>query len=295
MVEGESPVDVFLPDDLVAYDDERALHFILLPGERRATASRVTLTVDVLAPFLTRAGPDGLDAELRFCETGGELIAEAPIIDCISAELDLNGLKYLAADGQFFAVDAGFLDRLNAEARRVAETDLLLPCYGGGAEAAWNQAVADRSSDTFVCLDTQLIRLAGETPFEPADLVHASGALIHGKRKGRSSALSYLFVQARRSCQMLGQVPAATDALLAMLESEESVARTAAQKSLTSLSRQPSDIQVVLAILGDWHGRGVTSLPLLAKIEFVDTVRRLRQWGYRPTVALVGLCSRPMQ
>jgi hypothetical protein len=60
-------------------------------------------------------------------------------------------------------------------------------------ECEWNRSVAANQPADFVSLDTELVRLDGESPFEGADLVHRSGALVHVKRKGRSSALSYLF------------------------------------------------------------------------------------------------------
>lgn len=291
-IELSSSVDVFIPDDLVDYEDERALHYILLPGERRTSASRVTLTVDILAPVLSRLGTEGLEQELRFCDADHQEIASVAIIDCLSAELELDGGSYLAADGQFFLVDTPFLERLNSEARSIPITQLDLPCYSGEAEGTWNRAVAVNQPHEYVCVDAELVRLDGESPFEAADLVHRSGALIHVKRKGRSSALSYLFVQARRSCQFLGQVPAARAILRDVLLSAGTDAGAAGAIALEALAKNPNGVEIVLAIMGDWHERDLANLPLLAKVELVETVRKMGQWGFRPSAALVGLCSR---
>jgi hypothetical protein len=61
--------------------------------------------------------------------------------------------------------------------------------------------------------------------------------------------------------------------------------------SLQSLGGRPPDNEVVIALLGDWHERELTSLSLL--ISLLETCRQLRLMGYRPTVATVGPASRP--
>jgi hypothetical protein len=49
---------------------------------------------------------------------------------------------------------------------------------------------------------------------------------------------------------------------------------------------------MIFALLGDWHNRSLRQLPLLSKITLVAAARRLEQMGFRPSVALIGLCSR---
>lgn len=217
-------------------------------------------------------------------------------MDCLAAEIVIDGDRFLLSDGSFFKVDADFISRVNTEIETIAATDLELPCFRGKSEGVWNAAVASERPDEFVCLDRNLIQLPGETPFEPADLVHISGRLIHVKRKGRSSALSYVFVQARRSCQLLSQVPQACDELRSKAESAASRAsKTAMAEALSALDDRPPSLEVVLAFLGDWRGKGLKNLPLLAKLELIEAVRSIELYGFRPTVALVDLCRDPAQ
>jgi uncharacterized protein (TIGR04141 family) len=142
----------------------------------------------------------------------------------------------------------------------------------------------------FVCVDGRLIKLEGETPFEAADLVHVSGAMVHAKRKGRSSALSYMMVQARRSCQILPVVGAARQQLEGFVRERASTGKVAGRviASLHKLEKTPPDLDVVLLILGRKPPRGLLGLPLLAKLELSETARQIGQLGFRLSVAQVG-------
>lgn len=298
LLAGRSPlVDVFVPDDLLDFDDERSLEFVLLRGERRATASSRLLTVDQIANLIQQADPSSLEWDLRFCDQPDNVIAHATIADCLTADFTMDGQRYLVADGQFYAVSVDFMDRINQEVAEVAESDLPLPCYLGGTEGAWSSGVVDERPDQFISLDGEMVRVDGTTPFEAADLIHASGALLHVKRKSRSSILSYLFVQARRSSEMLLEDPEARRQMF------EHVSRKASTPALADTTlgalgaldlRRPDDLDVVLVILGDWKGRSAVNLPLIAKTELLASTRRIAQLGYRPKLALVDSCAREM-
>jgi uncharacterized protein (TIGR04141 family) len=292
--DGHDNVDVFLPDDLVDFEDERAIVYILFPTERVTSAARVTLTVDELRARLPPGDVGPLDWTLRFCDAGKEVVADASVLECLAADLELPGGRYLVSDGDFFRVDQGFLEGVDAQLDALAETSLRLPCYRGGVEGRWNAEAADAGRAEFVSLDGKMIRIEGETPFEAADLVHVSGALVHAKRKGRSSALSYLFAQATRSCQLLTQIPeaaAATRREVKVQALDEPTGRRIGE-ALAALDNRWPQLEVIIAILGDWHNRSLRNLPLLAKIGLVESARQITRLGFNPSVALVNLCSR---
>jgi uncharacterized protein (TIGR04141 family) len=285
-------VDAFIPDDLADTEDDSAIHFVLFPGEQVRAASRLNMTIGGLRKYLENSDEEALDATLRFCDAGKRVIAEASILECLSAELDLETDKYVLSDGSFFQVSETFLSATNSELEEIEVTSLEMPCYRGGKEGEWIASVVEQSGGGVVSIDGQLVKLPGETRFEAADLVHESGTLIHAKRKGRSSALSYLFVQARRSCQLLSQVPAACDQVRDLVAAAAPTAEEGARYRgvLAALDARPPNIEVVLAILGDWRNKTLENLPLLAKLELVETTRDIRLLGYRPTVALVDVC-----
>lgn len=284
-------VDAFFPDDLIGYEDPQTIHYVLLPGERAKKPSRVTLTLSNLATALGDAGEMGLDRSLRFLDPLGELAASATVLECLSADFTLKGTRYVVSDGDFYRVKPGFVDAIDESLARIPPSPISFPAYGSGDEAVWLQQTAADLGEQFVCMDGQLVKLQGETPFEAADLVHVSGALVHAKRKGRSSALSYLMVQARRSCQILSTVKEARVQLQELVKESGASKKTASTTiaSLKRLAQTPPELDVVLVILGQRSSRGLFALPLLAKLELAETTRQIGQLGFKLSVEQVGL------
>jgi uncharacterized protein (TIGR04141 family) len=284
-------VDAFFPDDLVGYEDPRAIQFVLLPGELARKASRVTLTTTNLASALGDQGAHGLDRPLRFLDASGDLVATATVLDCVSGDFSLGDTRYVVSDGDFYRVREEFISAIDETIEKIPASSIGFPEYTGGEEAVWSQRVVEIRSDEFVCIDGQLVKLPGETSFEAADLVHVSGALVHAKRKGRSSALSYAMTQARRSCQMLQAVDEARKQLNDFVKTSAASSKVAnlVIKSLKGLENTPPALDVVLVILGRQPRRGLLGLPLLAKLELSETIRQIGQMGFSLSVAQVGL------
>jgi uncharacterized protein (TIGR04141 family) len=284
-------VDAFFPDDLIGYEDPRAIHFVLLPGERATNPSRVTLTPSNLATAVGDQGAQGLGRILRFLDTSGEQVATATVLECLAADFSIEGARFVVSDGDFYRVSATFVNRIDASLRQIAPSPLSFPAYASGTEQAWLQRTVDEQGDRFVLIDSELVRVKGETPFEAADLVHISGALVHAKRKGRSSALSYVMTQARRSCQMLSSVGEARKQLESFVRERATTTKVANAviASLGKLEQSPPKLDVVLIFLGQKSGRGLPGLPLLAKLELSETARQIGQLGFTLAVAQVGL------
>ncbi len=288
-------VDVLLPDDLVPFEDERSICYIVRPGEPARSASDMVLTVEMVAAMLRDHDVSALDRELRFSDADRNVIAHASVLDCLAADLLVGGCRYIAYDGDFFSVDAALLDRVNAAISDVPIVDIGLPCYEGGTEAMWNASVARRDPNRFILLDSRLVRLVGETPFEACDLVDTQGSLIHAKRKARSSSMSHLFVQAEKSCQLLIELDEARAQMRQEIvdsANKASTDPTAGVGVVDALADRGHGLSIILALLGDWQGRSLVNLPLLARLSLVTTVPSLRRLGFAPAVALVPLCSR---
>jgi uncharacterized protein (TIGR04141 family) len=199
----------------------------------------------------------------------------------------------VVCDGDFYQVDRTFVQRIDDELSRVPESDLALPCYRGGTEGSYNQSVGRADPEQFAVLDRSLIYLPDETGIEPCDLVGASGALVHVKRKGKSSVLSHLFLQAVNSCDALRWSPEAKAQLRDMIKAR-GVSPTLVASALHALDRLEQggrDIEVVFAFLGDWRQRTITSLPLFSRVSLVQAARRIGQLGYQPSVKLIDICQ----
>jgi len=171
-------VDVLLPDDLVGYEDERAIRFIALPHEQARRASNTVLTVHTAS---VTARDHSLDAELRFLDADRVVITTASLLDCLAAELVRDDRHFVLYDGDFYAADEGFLDRLRQAIDSLQMTATPLPTYDGTTEGTWNLAVAMSEPNRFICLDGSLIRVHGETGFEPCDILVTDGTLLQAR------------------------------------------------------------------------------------------------------------------
>jgi uncharacterized protein (TIGR04141 family) len=286
ILDGTDNVDFVYPDDLLDFNDARDIEFVALPGERRTSGSLKSVTTHTIRRLIEQHPDDGLGQTLRFLDSDRELVAPASIEECLAAELHLGNERFYLADGTFYEVDQQFLTALDEYLDAIPIRGENLPPYVGGPERDWIQSAPP---DGFAILDRQLIRPPNRTPFQAADLIHRTGALVHAKRKGRSSALSYLFVQASMSCEMLGE-PGVVAELKTMIDKfAPDQVRSAIAGALSALDQTRPDLPLVLAILGDWKDKAVSSLPLIAKIELRATVRTIEQLGFRPHLALVPL------
>lgn len=288
---GSDRIDALMPDDLVLYEDPRAIHYVVLPKERAAAVSRTTLTPSNLARAIGEAGADGLHQQIRFLDSSRQEVARARVVDCLAADLELEEGRYVVTEGDIFRVSASFLEGIDAQVGSIAETGLMFEPYRSGPEPDWLTEVAATAGSDFIRLDPATISLPGETAFEAADLVHRSGSLVHAKRKGRSTTLCYAMEQAKRSSQMLATSPGARTRLgelIASADAEPGLRAEAADR-LVALENRPSHVPVALVLLGRPSRRGLPGLPLYAKLELVDTVRLLSVLGYDFGVHVVGV------
>jgi uncharacterized protein (TIGR04141 family) len=292
---GSPAIDTILPDDLVGIDDENAIRYIVFPREHGTGQGRTMLTTAAIADLVVRLGSEedrdtGLDAELRFLDDLGERIGAVTVLECLNATLLRGSLEFITYDGDFYSVDSSFVARINNELANVPASTLPYPPYRGQTEPAYNTMVGEDCAEDFVLLDRALIELPGEYGVEASDLVASSGALIHVKRKGKSSVLSHLFLQAANSCELLRRSPLARAQLMNLIreraQNEQIV--TTVEAAYAKAAERREEIEVAFAFLGDWRGKTIANLPLFSRISMVTEVRRVSNLGFRPTVALIS-------
>lgn len=281
-------VDALLPDDYPEYD-ERAIEYVAFPRERAAAASRVNLTIDRIGQLAQACDSPGdvLDVSLRFLDADQREITSASVIECVCSELIHDGSVYIAYEGDFFEVEPTFVAGIDAEVGEIEMSALVFPVYRGGSEPAYFEDVKREASDRLLVVDRALLRLGTERGgIEAADLLAREGAIVHVKRKGKSSVLSHLFFQAGNSADVLRRSPEAREQFGELIANSDGA--EALRESLAATFADPTDAEVTFAILGDWRDRDATSLPLFSKISLVQAARRIRALGYRPTLALVS-------
>jgi len=286
-------VDAILPDDLLDVGEDRSISVIAFPRERGAGHGRRTLTVARVAEYVARYSDPverhrALDAVLRFYDESGKEIDSASILECLSAEFQLNDAQYIAYDGDFFLVNGDYVQRVDREIAQIPESQVVFPVYRGETEPEYNAKIGKHHTDEFICLDRVLIDIPGETRFEACDLVSRTGALIHIKRKGKSSTLSHLFLQAANSCEMLRRSAEARQRFGKLLAEHGSPGILSSVQSALSNIEGRDEVEVVFAFLGDWKGRTVASLPLFSRISLVNEARRVRNLGYTVSVKTIS-------
>jgi uncharacterized protein (TIGR04141 family) len=291
-----STVDVVLPDDLLDLDDERSIQYILPPKRWRRAAESTTLTIPMIAFLLRKHGAGreihGLEDELRFLDASKAMIGSQTILVCLSAELTLAGAHYIAYDGDFYRVDPDFVRAIDAEVSAIQRSDCSLPCYDGRDEGTYNKKIRDSGSDRFVVLDRALIHLPNQSGVEACDIMAKTGAMIHVKRKGKSSTLSHLFLQAVNSCELLTGSTDARAQWRRMIEasSSNSSVKGDVLAQVDRLEKGERGLQVVFAILGDWRGKTVCNLPFFSRLSLLQASRRINQLAYIPSIELVNVC-----
>lgn len=183
-------IDTVLPDDLLKADRDRSIHWIALPGERGTSHDRTTLTpADVARLLKDKPDPSAaLDRELRFFDESRDQLGTATALECLSADLTLDGQSFIAYDGDFYAISKNFTEDVTSRLKNVAESEIYFPAYHGETEPADIGRIEREHKDSFAVIDGQTIKLPGESPIEACDLVARSGALVHLKRKGKSPA-----------------------------------------------------------------------------------------------------------
>jgi uncharacterized protein (TIGR04141 family) len=289
-------IDTLLPDDLIETGDDRSIKYILFPRERGLGQGNVTLAMATVRRLLGQSGggddeDSGLDADLRFLDESGELIGTATVLECISATLKRGDSEFIAYDGDFYAVNHSFVSRIDAELSRIPISGIRYPPYGGETEPDYNKAAARDYPEEFVLLDGMMIKLPDEHGVEPADLVSSSGALIHVKRKGKSSVLSHLFLQAANSCELLRRSTPAWRQLSSLIREHATNDRVVSsiEAAHAAAQKRNSELEVAFAFLGDWRGKDITGLPLFSRISMVNEARRVSNLGFRATVAKISI------
>lgn len=292
-------VDVILPDDLLEDEDDRSIAYVLLPGQRKQSAWEGTgLTVARLTALIEDQPDPGervgiLHWSLRFLDDAGVKIGTATILECLAADLTHRGERYVLHEGDFYRVEESIVEEVDHELRDlVRESSIPFPCCHSGPERRYNERAAEGDPPRFLCLDNEFLYLQGQAPVELCDLFADTGALVYVKRKGRSSVLSHLFLQAANACDLLRHSQTARQRLAELIH-----ARTAApslveasKKTLASLERRDGGPEVVFAFL-EVRSNRITDLPLFSKVSLVHVALTLSRLGYQPSYKLVKTCD----
>jgi len=133
-----------------------------------------------------------------------ELIKDCNAFDCLCYELTLGGKLFILSSGVWYEVVSDFIKRVNQSIANIGEPPLSLPEWDHAeSEAAYNKRCAKPAG--FLHFDcANVIFGGGQSKFEFCDFLHQkTKALFFAKIASKSSGMSHLFEQVRRTEELL--------------------------------------------------------------------------------------------
>lgn len=233
-------------------------------------------------------GREALRTNLRFFVDGSDTPSvEEELWRLVVAQISVGGDTYLISDGEVWRASRSHIaDIDNLLTPHVTLNPPWLPSYvAGESEDSYNKRAAAHGNHFL--LDKSLVRLPGQTSFEPCDLLSQDGLFMHVKRKTSSATMSHVAAQAVVSTQLLRSDAKARDLLdKALLKETPAPAALQQMRDHCASFSSRSTGTVLVVIVGTWrHVPDVTQLPLLTRISFNNW---LRQMPLEAGIVLVG-------
>ncbi|TCU33498.1 DUF6119 family protein [Rhizobium azibense] len=215
--------------------------------------------------------------KVRVASEDGYFFDRWPVFKCLSAEIYIDGILYILAADEWYAVRDDFVAEINEAINGIPAINLGLPAYTPSEkEGDYNQRVIDDRDDIFL-YDKNLVRFEGERGrVEFCDLLTSNRDLIHVKRRSKSQTLSHLFMQGYVSAEAFLDYPA--------LREQIRDAMPAVALLVPAERPDPAQYRIVYALLHE----GNSTLPFFSKVAFASINRQLRRMNYRVGISWIG-------
>src|SRR5581483_11038348 len=192
-------------------------------------------------------------------------------------EVSLNGRPYVLSSGIWYEVVTEFLHRINDAAGKIASPTIGLPAWDKKeSEGEYNARCA--KDNAFLHFDVRNVLFGGgQSKFEFCDLFHPKGKhLYFAKIASRSSAMSHLLEQVRRTAELLFSTdPAYRNELVKVFRKHHPGA------SIEWLKQRPKNGEWGLCLVS--LGRPAAQLPFFAKCGLVRLHKELSERGHDVT------------
>lgn len=197
------------------------------------------------------------------------------VYQCLNAEIDIDGNKYVLNDTDWYLIDSGFVNDVDTFFTSIPDSDVNLPLYGTMKEPEYNSFVVDSNPVDFDLLDRKVITIGGSrSSVEFCDLFTRDKKLIHVKKYGGSSVLSHLFQQGVVSGELfisdINFRKDVNDKLSDPYKLKDPIDRP-----------DPTEYEVCYAIMSDVPGD--LHIPFFSKVVMKNAVKRLQTYGYNVT------------
>jgi uncharacterized protein (TIGR04141 family) len=257
-------------------------------GGKRDAASADDITLDRMIDYFDgeTVSMSSLLATSVYCyaEENPHPLHRWSFFRCLTADLDLNGEKYLLNAGKWYRVSREFVAEVDQELASLldATSNSTMPHWGDEYEDAYNARVASGSSGRLALMDQVMVQHDGmPSPIEFCDLFSDDHRLIHVKRYGQSSVLSHLFMQGLVSAESL-----LSDARFRGAVNEKLPATH--QLSDPNARPLPAQYEIVFAI--GTTELGTLKLPFFSRVTLRNVARTLmHSFGYQVSVSKIRI------
>lgn len=202
------------------------------------------------------------------------------LLDCIQCEIVEDGNVYFLNDGDWYTVQASYLDQMDSELEHLFVQDTWLPKCEGKSEGDYNAHVANALSPTVQLMDQRLIDLGKDyTGIEFSDLMHENRHITHVKHYSGSSTLSHLFNQGLNSAILIKSYPDFREKANELLDEHMRLPGR-------SDPIQPNEYTVVYGIIRS-GGFASRKLPLFSRVTLNRVARQLRGMDLKVEVHMI--------
>jgi uncharacterized protein (TIGR04141 family) len=197
------------------------------------------------------------------------------VFDCFGYELAYSGVPYVLSSGTWYEVLSDFVDQVNRYVHGIEKPTVQLPSWNEvESEAEFNARCGNASG--FLHFDSaDVIFGGGPSRFEFCDFLHQkSKTLFFAKVGARSSGMSHLVEQVRRTAELLFNVDGAYRVELAKV-----FRRYHPSVDASWLKSRPNNSDWKLCLIS--LGRTARSLPFFAKCALYRVHKGLTERGHK--------------
>ncbi|MCM3587815.1 TIGR04141 family sporadically distributed protein [Mesobacillus maritimus] len=205
-------------------------------------------------------------------------VAKWKLYDCVVFETVYEDETYVLTVGNWFKINHDFANSVDEYVRNIPTSSIdLPPCKQEEKEGEYNLRVGQEVTN-MITLDTKNVMYQG-SKIEICDLMSKEKHLIHVKPWKSSSTLSHLFSQGKVSSESLFQD---VDFRKASREKISEINEDYVEY-ISEDQYDPSEIEVVYAIIDSSDRELHERLPFFSKLNMIQSVKHLRNIRYKVT------------
>lgn len=219
--------------------------------------------------------------EVLFIGRDDQIFHRWALYKCVNYELKKEKETYILTSGKWFKVNIDYANSVDKDLEEVNEYEKFnFPKYTEKKEEEYNKNVCQDNEEKCFLMDRKIIRYGGgRSSIEFCDLIINKTDFIHVKRFRGSSALSHLFFQGANSARLFLSASAFRKEVNKLLPAQWNFRDPI----------EPSDYEVVFAIISKAKEKVKDLLPFFSKISFLQIYNQLRLYRYKVSLSKIEM------